>query len=184
MSVTLRDSLLRPEWWQRRALSTATPTGSPSYARFSQAAPVMAGLVPAIYVLITARPQDVDARHKAGHDEWRNAAGPTSQISQHLGPDGDHSDKQRQRGQRRRFLNYGFQHGVSPRTEREHSSLFVLKSRASTIRRKHKQNQMIMELSSGEMPDSIAVSPSRRSCPRASSPGDPYGLPDPCCGWR
>jgi len=28
----------------------------------------MAGLVPAIHVFDVARPQDVDARHKAGHD--------------------------------------------------------------------------------------------------------------------
>src|SRR5215475_982085 len=30
---------------------------------------VMAGLVPAIHVFLAARKQDVDARHKAGHDE-------------------------------------------------------------------------------------------------------------------
>jgi hypothetical protein len=30
---------------------------------------VMAGLVPAIYVLVSARKKDVDARLKAGHDE-------------------------------------------------------------------------------------------------------------------
>ena len=29
---------------------------------------VMAGLVPAIHVFVVARPQDVDARHTAGHD--------------------------------------------------------------------------------------------------------------------
>jgi hypothetical protein len=29
----------------------------------------MAGLVPAIHVLLLARKKDVDARHKAGHDE-------------------------------------------------------------------------------------------------------------------
>ena len=29
---------------------------------------VMAGLVPAIHVFVVLRPQDVDARHKAGHD--------------------------------------------------------------------------------------------------------------------
>jgi hypothetical protein len=29
----------------------------------------MAGLVPAIHVLLSATLQDVDARHKAGHDE-------------------------------------------------------------------------------------------------------------------
>jgi hypothetical protein len=29
---------------------------------------VMAGLVPAIHVLLPPRKQDVDARHKAGHD--------------------------------------------------------------------------------------------------------------------
>jgi hypothetical protein len=29
---------------------------------------VMAGLVPAIHVLLAAALQDVDARHKAGHD--------------------------------------------------------------------------------------------------------------------
>jgi hypothetical protein len=31
---------------------------------------VMAGLVPAIHVFLAARPEDVDARHKAGHDEF------------------------------------------------------------------------------------------------------------------
>jgi hypothetical protein len=30
---------------------------------------VMAGLDPAIHVFLAARRQDVDARHKAGHDE-------------------------------------------------------------------------------------------------------------------
>ena len=39
----------------------------------------MAGLVPAIHVFVVARPQDVDARHKAGHDGGevvaRNKAG-------------------------------------------------------------------------------------------------------------
>jgi hypothetical protein len=30
---------------------------------------VMAGLVPAIHVFASAAKQDVDARHKAGHDE-------------------------------------------------------------------------------------------------------------------
>jgi hypothetical protein len=29
---------------------------------------VMAGLVPAIHALLASAPQDVDARHKAGHD--------------------------------------------------------------------------------------------------------------------
>jgi len=29
----------------------------------------MAGLVPAIHVFLDARKQDVDARHKAGHDD-------------------------------------------------------------------------------------------------------------------
>jgi hypothetical protein len=29
---------------------------------------VMAGLVPAIHVLLAAQEEDVDARHKAGHD--------------------------------------------------------------------------------------------------------------------
>jgi hypothetical protein len=29
----------------------------------------MAGLVPAIHVVVRAK-QDVDARHKAGHDDW------------------------------------------------------------------------------------------------------------------
>ena len=28
----------------------------------------MAGLVPAIHVFLAAQPKDVDARHKAGHD--------------------------------------------------------------------------------------------------------------------
>jgi len=30
---------------------------------------VMAGLVPAIHVLVGEKREDVDARHKAGHDE-------------------------------------------------------------------------------------------------------------------
>jgi hypothetical protein len=30
----------------------------------------MAGLVPAIHVFVAASPEDVDARHKAGHDEF------------------------------------------------------------------------------------------------------------------
>jgi hypothetical protein len=30
---------------------------------------VMAGLVPAIQVFFAVKPQDVDARHKAGHDD-------------------------------------------------------------------------------------------------------------------
>jgi len=30
---------------------------------------VMAGLVPAIHVFVASSKQDVDARHKAGHDE-------------------------------------------------------------------------------------------------------------------
>jgi len=33
---------------------------------------VMAGLVPAIHVFLSCRGQDVDARHKAGHDEKVN----------------------------------------------------------------------------------------------------------------
>jgi len=33
---------------------------------------VMAGLAPAIHVLRTNLKEDVDARHKAGHDEGRN----------------------------------------------------------------------------------------------------------------
>jgi hypothetical protein len=32
---------------------------------------VMAGLVPAIHVFVAAKKEDVDARHKAGHDEMR-----------------------------------------------------------------------------------------------------------------
>jgi hypothetical protein len=31
----------------------------------------MAGLVPAIHVLLAAKKKDVDARHKAGHDDDR-----------------------------------------------------------------------------------------------------------------
>jgi 3'-phosphoadenosine 5'-phosphosulfate sulfotransferase len=30
----------------------------------------MAGLVPAIHVFLLLGTKDVDARHKAGHDEW------------------------------------------------------------------------------------------------------------------
>jgi hypothetical protein len=32
----------------------------------------MAGLVPAIHVFTASRKQDVDARHKAGHDEIKD----------------------------------------------------------------------------------------------------------------
>src|SRR5689334_23070469 len=35
----------------------------------------MAGLVPAIHVFLIAIPQDVDARHKAGHDERKTPVG-------------------------------------------------------------------------------------------------------------
>jgi hypothetical protein len=34
----------------------------------------MAGLVPAIHVFKAAQRLDVDARHKAGHDEWEATA--------------------------------------------------------------------------------------------------------------
>jgi hypothetical protein len=33
----------------------------------------MAGLVPAIHVLLNTEKKDVDARHKAGHDERKAA---------------------------------------------------------------------------------------------------------------
>jgi hypothetical protein len=33
-----------------------------------------------------------------------------SEIPQHLAPNGDHSDEQRQGGERGSFLNYGFEH--------------------------------------------------------------------------
>src|SRR5262249_15118648 len=39
----------------------------------TQPLPVMAGLVPAIHALATSRKEDVDARHKAGHDECKFA---------------------------------------------------------------------------------------------------------------
>jgi hypothetical protein len=56
-----------------------------------------------------------------------------------LRPDSDHSDEQRQRGERGGFLDDDFEHGFSPGTEREHSSAFVLESsthiaEAETIR--------------------------------------------------
>jgi len=35
---------------------------------------VMAGLVPAIHAFIAANKQDVDARHKAGHDGVKHQA--------------------------------------------------------------------------------------------------------------
>jgi hypothetical protein len=34
----------------------------------------MAGLVPAIHVLLTARPEDVDARDERGHDSFEDSA--------------------------------------------------------------------------------------------------------------
>jgi len=37
---------------------------------------VMAGLVPAIHVFAASRKQDVDARHKAGHDEHTDEPAP------------------------------------------------------------------------------------------------------------
>jgi hypothetical protein len=36
---------------------------------------VMAGLVPAIHVFLAWGSKDVDARHKAGHDEFRYISG-------------------------------------------------------------------------------------------------------------
>jgi hypothetical protein len=36
--------------------------------------PVMAGLVPAIHVFVCLMKEDVDARHKAGHDAVEPAA--------------------------------------------------------------------------------------------------------------
>ena len=47
--------------------------------------------------------------YKAAHDKW-NAVGPSSQIPQYLGPDGDHRYEQRQRGERGGFLDYCFEH--------------------------------------------------------------------------
>ena len=38
----------------------------------------MAGLVPAIHVLLLALQKDVDARHKAGHDDGETAINPKS----------------------------------------------------------------------------------------------------------
>jgi hypothetical protein len=38
---------------------------------------VMAGLVPAIHVLLIMDHKDVDARHKAGHDESKKGPGKT-----------------------------------------------------------------------------------------------------------
>jgi hypothetical protein len=42
----------------------------------------MAGLVPAIHVLFAAKKKDVDARHKAGHDDERGQTR-TQAISLH-----------------------------------------------------------------------------------------------------
>jgi hypothetical protein len=47
----------------------------------------------------------VDARHGPGMTGDR-----VSEIPQHLAPNGDHSDEQRQGGERGSFLNYGFEH--------------------------------------------------------------------------
>jgi hypothetical protein len=41
----------------------------------------MAGLVPAIYVSLLGKMQDVDARHKAGHDGRGNAYNPSYRSS-------------------------------------------------------------------------------------------------------
>src|SRR5262245_7506330 len=51
----------------------------------------------------------------------------SSQVAQDLRPDGDHSDEQRQRGERGGFLDDDFEHDFSPGTDREHSSVFVPK---------------------------------------------------------
>jgi hypothetical protein len=79
----------------------------------------MAGLVPAIHVFAFG-----DAAKT-----WMPGAGPgmtggtsfpqPSKTSQHLRPDGDHSDKQGQRGQSSSFLDHSFEHDfVSRNRER------------------------------------------------------------------
>jgi hypothetical protein len=45
----------------------------------------MAGLVPAIHVFDASK-QDVDARHKAGHDESKSHAVPISDIASGRAP--------------------------------------------------------------------------------------------------
>jgi len=40
----------------------------------------MAGLVPAIHVLLHLRKKDVEARHKAGHDEFCRKASLQSRV--------------------------------------------------------------------------------------------------------
>jgi hypothetical protein len=47
----------------------------------------MAGLVPAIHVLIRLSSKDVDARHKAGHDDF-SATGLAPAIRQNHGQHG------------------------------------------------------------------------------------------------
>src|ERR1700690_4454490 len=39
---------------------------------------------------------------------------PASKVAEHLRPDGDHTDEQRQRRQRGGFLDHGFEHGSLP----------------------------------------------------------------------
>jgi hypothetical protein len=79
------------------------------YARFSQGSPlVMAGLVPGMTAETRCRP--------------------ALEVAEHLRPDGDHADEQRQRRERGGFLDHGFEHGSLPGTEREHSSWYVLES--------------------------------------------------------
>ncbi len=56
------------------------------------------------------------------------------QHRKHLDPNGQHTQKQRNRRQRGSFLNHGPKHDdLHARTNREHSSCFVLESRGAAV---------------------------------------------------
>jgi hypothetical protein len=84
------------------------------YAGFQQASSlVMPGLVPGIRVLAAQLTKDVDGRAKPGHDDG-DAAISALKVPEHLRPDGDHADEQRERGERGGVLQHGFEHGSLP----------------------------------------------------------------------
>ena len=115
----LGDSLSHSECGCRPPLSTLGRNLGASYSRFF-------AVVPASW------PGDVGHPRLSGgtaFKTWMPGAGPgmtggtsfpqPSKTSQHLRPDGDHSDKQGQRGQSSSFLDHGFEHDFVSSEQRE-----------------------------------------------------------------
>src|SRR5229473_6885203 len=59
--------------------------------------------------------------------------GADSQGGNELCPNGDHADEQRKRGKRGGLFHDGPYHGILPRTENEHCSLFVPRVKRDSI---------------------------------------------------